>query len=366
MPVYNSCLSVLLEKWSESAQKGESFLIFDTLSSMSLDVIMQCAFSFKSDCQTAKLQHPYVDVCSNLVDLCSDRIMNPLYLVDWLYLLTPHGRKTNKMCKLVHQHAENIFSERKSALSCNDKEKGNEASKNENGKASRNLDFLDILLMARDDEGKGMSDLEIRNEVDTFMFEGHDTTTSAMSWTFYCLAQHPEHQVKVCEEVRSILMGREWLEFDDLSHLNYTMWCMKEAMRLYPPVFSFYRKTHKEVEIGQFVIPKDVHIGIHPIIIHRNGNIWDNPMEYDPLRFLPCNLEKHAPYDYIPFSAGSRNCIGQNFAINEMKIVIGMIVNRFLLKVDKSHHVEMVPRVELRKKMTSNYVWKLIMRKRRS
>ena len=346
VPVYNSCLSVLLDKWSESAQKGESVLIFDTLRSMSLD-IMQCAFSFKSDCHTAKVQHPYVDACSNLVYLCSDRIMNPLYLVDWLYWLTPHGRKTNKMCKLVHQHAENIIADRKSAFSCNDKEKSHEASMNENGKASRNLDFLDILLMVKDEEGKGMSNLEIRNEVDTFMFEGHDTPTSAISWTLYCLAQYPEHQDKVREEVRSILKGREWLKFDDLSYLNYTMWWMKEAMRFYPPVFSFYRKTTKEVEIGQYVIPKDVHIAIYPIMIHRNGNIWENPMEYEPLHFQPCNLEKHAPYDYIPFSAGSRNCIGQNFALNEMKVVIEMIVSRFLLKVDKSHHVEMLPRVVL-------------------
>ena len=349
IPVYNSCLSVLLDKWSVSIQKGESVLLFDTLSSMSLDIIMQCAFSFKSDCQTAKVQHPYVDACSNLVYLCSDRIMNPLYLVDWLYWLTPHGRKTNKMCKLVHQHAENIIADRKATLNCND-EINYDASIGENDIERRNLDFLDILLVARDEEGKGMSDLEIRNEVDTFMFEGHDTTTSAMSWTLYCLAQHPQYQDKVREEVRNVLMGREWLDFDDLNHLNYTMWCIKEAMRLYPPVFSFYRNTSEEVEIGKYVIPKDITIRIATFMIHRNANIWENPMEYDPLRFQPDNMKKHAPYDYIPFSAGSRNCIGQIFAMNELKVVIGTIVNSFSLMVDENHHVEMVLRVVLRAK----------------
>lgn len=351
IPVYTDCLSVLLSRWSVSASKKEPVKLFDSLSCMSLDIILQCAFSFKSDCQSANVRHPYVSACSELVHLCSDRIMNPLYVIDWLYWLTPHGRKTSRLCNFVHRHAENIITERKVALqSVLSGSATDDALRKEVSKTRKYLDFLDILLTAKDDNGNGMSNLEVRNEVDTFMFEGHDTTTSGMSWTLYCLAQHPEHQDKVREEVRNVLMGREWLEYDDLKELKYTSWCIKEAMRLYPPVFYFFRKTTDDVQLNDLLIPKGITIAIETFLIHRNIHIWERPNEYDPLRFQPANMEKRGPYDYIPFSAGSRNCIGQIFAMNEMKVVIGTIVNRFVLKVDETHKVEIVPRVVLRTK----------------
>ncbi len=351
VPVYNECLAVLLKKWSKSAFDDEPVKLFDSLCPLSLDIILRCAFSFKSDCQTTEVKHPYVTACSELVHLCADRIMNPLYLIDWLYWRLPHGRKTKRLCDYVHKHSEDIISQRKRDLEdILHGNMSNDALFKEVSKTRKYLDFLDILLTAVDEEGKGMGDLEIRNEVDTFMFEGHDTTTSAMSWTLYCLAQHPEHQDKVREELRSVLMGREWLEYEDLKELKYTSWCIKEAMRLYPPVFFFFRKTTSEVKMNNRLVPKGVTVAVETLLIHRNGNIWERPNEYDPLRFQPENFEKHGPYDYIPFSAGHRNCIGQNFAMNEMKVVIGTIVNHFVLKVDKTHVVEIVPKVILRTK----------------
>ena len=343
VPVYNSCLSILLYKWTAAMQRGEAVFLFDALSLMSLDIIMQSAFSFQSNCQQAKVQMPYVKACSELIYLCSDRIMNLLHMVDSIYWFTPQGRRTRQACNLVHEHAEKVISERRVSLDHNN-------TSDEPETRHKYLDFLDNLLMERDEEGKGMTDLEIRNEVDRFMFEGHDSTTSAMSWTLYCLARHPQHQDKVREEVRNILKGREWLEYEDLKLLNYTMWCIKEAMRLYPPVVSFFRKSVEDIQVGEFTVPADTILRINLFLIHRNANVWENPNEYNPLRFLPSNMEKHGPYDYIPFSAGSRNCIGQNFAMNEMKVVVGTVVNRFKLKLDETHRVEMVPRVILRSK----------------
>ena len=335
--VYNDCLSVLLDKWSQSTSKKEPVKLFDSLLFLSLDIILQCAFSFKSGCQRNKVQHPYVLACQESLHMVTDRIINPLYVVDWLYWLTPHGRKMKRLCSLVHQYAETVIADRKVVLG--------------GTKVPRQyLDFLDILLVAKDEDGKGMTDLEIRNEVDTFMFGGHDTTTTAMSWTLYCLAGHPEHQDKVREEVRSVLMGREWLEYEDLKNLKYTTWCIKEAMRLYPPVVYFFRKTTDDIKLDDYLIPKGITIGIHTFVIHRNAHIWERPNEYDPTRFQPANMEKHGPYDYIPFSAGSRNCIGRNFAMNEMKVVVGTIVSRFSLRLDETHKVEMVPRMILKTK----------------
>ena len=344
--IYNSCVSILLDGWYKSAQEGKSVLVFKTICSMSLDIIQQCAFSFKSNCQDEKTQHPYARSCNEIIQHISNRGLNPIYRINWIYWCTAHGRKMKKLCKLVHDHAEGVIAERKAVLAALDEERVSDVQGKT--KTKKKLDFLDILLMARDEEGNGMSDLEIRNEVDTFMFEGHDTTTSGMSWTLYCLAQHPQHQDKIREEVRSVLKGREWLEYEDLKHLSYTMWCIKEAMRLYPPVFNFFRKTTKEIRVGEYVLPKGTNVTIASYYIHHNEDIWENPMEYNPLRFQPSNMEKHGPYDYIPFSAGSRNCIGQNFAMNEMKVVIGTIINHFQLRLDSHHQVDLLPTVVLR------------------
>lgn len=344
--VYNTAVKGLIGKWLAASAKNKPVLLFDSLSLMSLDIILQCAFSYKSDCQIVK--HPYVKSVYELIELVTDRFFTPLQHIDWLYYLSPSGRRTKEACRIVHEHSERVIRERKNALSL-DGRSGDDLVEIAKRKG-KYLDFLDILLSAVDDEGKGLTDQEIRDEVDTFMFEGHDTTTSGMSWTLYLLAKHPEHQQKVREEVREVLAGREWLEYDDLANLKYTQWCIKEAMRLYPPVFNVYRVASKDIEVDGHTLPKGTKIGVFIFTIHRHPDLWERPNEFDPLRFRPDNVEGRHPYAYLPFAAGPRNCIGQNFAMNEMRVVIATIINMFSLSLVEDHKVEVVPRVVLRTK----------------
>ena len=351
VPVYNSCLQQLFQKWDAIAGHNDPVMLFDTISSFSLDIILQCAFSFRSNCQKEGTRPPYIRGVYQLVESVADRFFNPVYYFDWIYFLTSSGRQVKDACKIVHAHAEMVIKERKQALGLEqnigvvDSQQLFEAIAK-----SRKLDFLDILLTATDEDGVGLTDLEIRNEVDTFMFEGHDTTTSGVCWTLYCLAKYPEHQNKVREEVRSILSGRECLEYNDLKDLKYTQWCIKEAMRLYPPVFDIFRETHSEIELDGHKVPKGVWLSIAIISLHHNPEIWPNPEEFDPLRFEPSNVKGRDPYAYLAFSAGSRNCIGQNFAINEERVAVASIVNRYRLSVVEGHVVEMLPTVVLRAK----------------
>ena len=353
--VYNSCLEVMLTKWSESVKRNEPIELFDSVSLLSLDVVMQCALTFKSDCQRVSIKHPYIKAVCDMVQLSTDRFMNPLYHSNWLYALTPSGYRTRKACKIFHDHSTAIIRERKHILGLDTRQRATMAPQHDEllenvSETRRYLDFLDILLTTVDEDGNGLSDREIRDEVDTFMFEGHDTTTSGISWTLYCLAKYPEHQSKVREEVRNVLMGREWLTYDDLKDLKYTQWCIKEAMRLYPPVFQVYRRSSEDIVLDGHLVPKNTQLGIFIYMIHHHPDVWENPEKFDPLRFHPSNAEKRHPYAYIPFSAGPRNCIGQYFAMNEEKIVVGTVVNRFVLSLVKGHKVEMVPRVVLRTK----------------
>jgi cytochrome P450 len=113
---------------------------------------------------------------------------------------------------------------------------------------SRHLDFLDVLLTAISDKGEGFTEKEIQDEIYSFMFAGHDTNTSGMCWALYCLAKHPEHQEKVRDEVRRVLDGREEIEYEDLKELKYTLWCVKEAMRLYPPILQYFARPRAKLK----------------------------------------------------------------------------------------------------------------------
>ena len=354
--VYSSCLQHFFQKWDECAVQKKTVLVFETISSMSLDIILQCAFSFKSNCQKESNRPPYIQGVLQLSESMNERFFNPFYQIDWIFFLTPAGQRMRRACKIVHTHAEMVIEERRKALGLIHGGSGGGKFSTESGKVLKNitklrqLDFLDILLTAVDDDGKGLKDIEIRNEVDTFMFEGHDTTTCGMSWTLYCLAMHPEHQDKVREEVHRVLNGRKTLEYEDLKELKYTQMCIKEAMRLYPPVFVVFREASRDIEIDRYKIPKGVWLAVATYQLHHNPNVWPEPEKFDPLRFDPERVKERDPYAYLAFSAGSRNCIGQNFAINEEKVVVASVVNRYRLSVVEDHVVEMLPVVVLRAK----------------
>ena len=341
--VSNSCLDIMLEQWQRSADKKEPVKVFDSVSFLTLDILLQCAFSYKSDCQRTRKSAPYVNAIYTLLLLAVNRFLNPIHHIDWIYWLTSSGREMRKQCNIVHKQSEKVIKERKKALGLEgegaDRDKALEVAKQQR----KYLDFLDILLTAADEDGSGLTDLEIRDEADTFMFEGHDTTTSGISWTLYCLAKYPEHQEKIRDEVRNVLMGREWLEYDDLKELKYTHWCIKEAMRLYPPVLEIHRQLSKDTELNGIVIPKGTRVTVNMPSLHHHPDIWENPNEYDPLRFHPSNAEGRDPYAYFPFAAGHRNCIGQTFALNEERVVIATILNNFRISLVPDHRVVPTP-----------------------
>ena len=344
VPVFNSCLQILIKKWRNSATSLESVFAFKDIGKLTLDIIMRCAFSSESNCQLSD-SHQYINSVSALKTLLLDRrqsIFSDTKLDFVYYNFTCQGRKFKQICQMVHEYTEGVIRERKKALKIAKKRTMSEAiTEQRAGKCNKKLDLLDVLLTTRDEDGNGLTDLEIREETDTFLFAGHDTTSSGISWTLYCLAKYPEHQDKVREEVREVLMEREWLEYEDLKKLKYTTWCIKEAMRLYPPATDFVRSTTQDRDIDGHMIPKGMLVLLNTFLIHRHPDTWENPNEYDPLRFNPSNSEGRHPHAFIPFASGYHNCIGQNFALIEVKTVIATIINEFQITLDETCKVEM-------------------------
>lgn len=331
----------MLDKWETRANTNESLELFEHVSLMTLDSILKCAFSHNSHCQTEGGTNAYIKAVYELSNLINLRFRIFPYHNNLIFYLSPHGYRYRKARRVAHSHTEKVIRQRKEELK-EEKELGRI-------QAKRNLDFLDILLLARDEKQQGLSDEDIRAEVDTFMFEGHDTTASGISFIFYCLACHPAHQ-KICrEEIMQVLDGRDTMEWEDLSKIPYTTMCIKESLRLYPPVPGMSRKITKPMTFfdGR-TLPAGSHVGTSVFGIHRNSAVWENPDVFDPLRFQPEVAAKRSPHAFVPFSAGPRNCIGQNFAMNEMKVATALTLKRYQLIEDPTLKPKIIPRLVLR------------------
>ncbi|KAL4240868.1 hypothetical protein ACF0H5_001653 [Mactra antiquata] len=332
MAVYNDSASILMNKLGKFADDKSQFEMFQQVCLLTLDIILRCAFSYDIDVQRTGETHPYVQAVSDLALANSNRIRNPLVAKDFIYYRTSAGKKYQKDCDFVHGIAEDIINKRRKVLETSGPSKG-----------GKYLDFLDILLTAKDENGVGLSDMDIRNEVDTFLFEGHDTTASAISWILYSLAQHQEYQKKCQEEIDEILQGRESDEilWSDLPKFEYLGMCIKEGMRLHSPVAIVARVTTKPFELDGIVAPPDTNVMVNIWMLHHNEHVWGKDhMEFKPDRFSKDNAAKMDPYQFVPFSGGPRNCIGQNFAMNEEKVVLAKLLHNFTFKLVPGHCVK--------------------------
>ncbi|XP_040594561.1 cytochrome P450 4F4 isoform X4 [Mesocricetus auratus] len=334
--IFNDSTNIMHAKWQRLASGGSARLdMFENTSLMTLDSLQKCVFSFDSNCQEKPSE--YISAILELSALVSKRYQQLLLHIDSLYQLTPDGIRFHKACRLVHDFTDAVIQDRRRTLPSKD---GDDVLK---AKAKcKTLDFIDVLLLAKDEDGKELSDEDIRAEADTFMFEGHDTTASGLSWILYNLARHPEYQERCRQEVWELLRDREpqEIEWDDLAQLPFLTMCIKESLRLHPPVTVISRCCTQDIGLPDGrVIPKGVVCIINIFATHHNPTVWPDPEVYDPFRFDPENVKDRSPLAFIPFSAGPRNCIGQTFAMNEMKVALALTLLRFrVLPDDKEPH----------------------------
>lgn len=192
-------------------------------------------------------------------------------------------------------------------------------------------DLLSMLMLSQDEEGNFMDDKQLRDEVATLFAAGHETTSNALSWTWYLLAQHPEVEAKLHEEVDRVLQGRQ-PTLEDLKALTYTTQILKESMRLYPPAWILNgRIALEDVEIGGYTIPKGSTIFISPYVMHHLPTHFDEPETFKPERFTP-EFEKELPkFAYMPFGGGPRVCIGNAFAMMEAQLILATIAQKYQL-----------------------------------
>jgi cytochrome P450 len=213
---------------------------------------------------------------------------------------------------------------------------------------SDSADLLSMLLSARDEEtGEAMTDEQLRVEVTTFLLAGQETTSLALTWAWYLLSQHPGAQRRLEEEIDAVLNGRP-PEYTDLVNLPYTRMVIDETMRLYPPAWGFSRQALADDELGGFHLPRGWLAFIIPYVLHRLPAFWQDPDAFDPDRFLPERSSDRPKFVYLPFGAGPRQCIGNQFALIEAHLVVATLAQGYRLHLVPRHRVEPWPLITLR------------------
>ena len=198
-------------------------------------------------------------------------------------------------------------------------------------------DLLSMLLRARDEDGGRLSRRQLRDEVMTLMFAGHDTTALTLTWCWYLLAQHAEAEHRLHAELADVLGGRA-PTVDDVPSLTYTAMVVNEVLRLYRPAWGIAREAVEDCQIGGYHVPKGSIVLMSQSVMHRDPRYFEDPDSFRPERWAN-NLAKRLPkYAYFPFGGGQRLCIGNSFALMESALLIATIAQsyRFELAADRA------------------------------
>uniref|UniRef100_A0A0N4ZXQ8 Cytochrome P450 4V2 n=1 Tax=Parastrongyloides trichosuri TaxID=131310 RepID=A0A0N4ZXQ8_PARTI len=331
MKVFNNESKILVGELSKNTNIEGDFDVFPYMKRCALDIICDTSMGRKVNAQTNH-NHPYVLAVQKLNILTFKYLRMPWLWIKPIWYLSGFGYTYDNTLNLVTNFTKKIINEK---ISDNKKKISikNNIIEEENVIGKKKA-FLDLLI-EKTEEGN-LNYQDICEEVDTFMFEGHDTTSSNLSWTIWCLSHYPECQKKVIEEINEIFGNSDRdVTFEDLSELKYLEMCIKESLRIFPSVPLFSRLVEEDFTLEGFTIPKGSTVVISPLIVHRNKNVFKNPLIYNPDNFLPENVSKRNSYSFIPFSAGPRNCIGQKFALYEEKVVLAWLFRNFSITSNK-------------------------------
>ncbi|KAG9347000.1 hypothetical protein JZ751_005927 [Albula glossodonta] len=322
LEVMNEQAVILTEKLGKQAGRGP-FNCFSFITLCALDIICETAMGKKIYAQSNS-DSEYVRSVYKMSDIITRRQRTPWYWPDCIYYLLGEGKEHNRILKVLHSFTESVIRER--AECANSVESDSDSDQG----LRRRRAFLDMLLKTTDEDGNGLSHKDIQEEVDTFMFEGHDTTAASMNWALYLLGSHPEEQRRVKQELWEVFGSSDRpVGADDLRRLRYLECVIKESLRLFPAVPLFARSICEDCHINGFKVPKGVNAVIIPYALHRDPRYFPDPEEFRPERFLPENSAGRHPYAFIPFSAGPRNCIGQRFAMMEEKVILAWVLRNF-------------------------------------
>jgi cytochrome P450 len=296
----------MMERWETLAASRQSFDVLPDLMRLTLNIVSEALFSTNLESDIA--------VIKETLDVGREYTVDRAWSVVRVPQQLPTRRKLHHRRSLANFHAildRMVEERRKSSAQIND--------------------LLSMLMDARDEDGAPMSAKQLRDEMATLLTAGHETTTLVLAWALFLIGSNPGVAERMSGEV-GFLNGRA-PGYEDLSRLRYTRNVAEETMRLYPPVWVLSRTAIGDDEMGGFKIPAGSEILIFPYVTHRHPKWWAEPDKFDPERFLPERTVGRLRGAYLPFGLGPRTCIGLNFAMTEILVVLALIMQRFRLEL---------------------------------
>jgi cytochrome P450 len=312
----------MLDSWQEKSERN----IHEDLMRVTLEIVAQCLYGAEVTDAAERVGKAMEVVTESFVANASLALLFSFEIPVFLA-----RRESRAICEL-NEIIGNIIRERRCSNHARE-------------------DLLEMLLRARDVDGKPMSDMQLRDEMMTLFLAGHETTAIALSWACYLIAQNPRVETELTEELQAVVGDRVPTP-DDLPQLRYTEMVLKEAMRLYPAVWGIGRKALKECELGGYRVPAGSNIFILQWRTQRDPRFFPDPEQFDPERWRedPIRSGKIPRFAYFPFGGGPRVCVGASFAMMEATLLLAMMQQKYHFENVPGHPIELLATVTLRPK----------------
>ncbi|XP_058117984.1 cytochrome P450 4d2-like [Anopheles ziemanni] len=314
---------------------GPEFDVHFPLRYCTMDVISETAMGIQLQCQSnPKVQ--FVEASEAMIDIVHKRIFNPFVSNNFIYSLTKAGKRQKEIVKVLNNFMDTVIQERK--------QNDNAALESIEGNRSMKMTFLDLLLQTRYD-GEPLPDEDIRGEVNTFMFAGHETITSCVSFALYYLSRNPTIQQKLYDEIVSVYgadgnVRSATITHASLQQLKYMEMVIKETLRMNPSIPLIGRTSAGDMIVDGVAIPAGTEVMINIYIMHNDPDQYPEPDRFLPERFE--NEDGKTTFSYLPFSAGIRSCIGQRYAMLEMKtILVKLLANYRLMPCKQENELQL-------------------------
>lgn len=313
----------MLAEW----ENGETIDIRSETVRLTIKIVVDLMFGVEIDDTTARSIQQHLNTIG---ESQSDSGVRQLVLPDWLHRTGPQFQRALDGLRGI---MDDIIRERQQAGPA--------------GKMSddNRIDFLSVMLSAHDRETE-VDDTFLRDEAMTILLAGHDTTSLAITYAIYLIAQHPEVVDRLRNEADTISTDSA-LTFSDVHGLEYTDHVLREAMRLYPPVPIVPREPRVDVRLNRYRIPAGSLLLMSQWVVQRDPRWYDDPETFDPSRWQPERAKTRPKYAYFPFGAGPRVCIGKPIAELEAKLIISAIMQRYQLDLAMDEPLDVEPNVTL-------------------
>ncbi len=313
----------MLGRWDLSVARGLPVDAWHEMVRLTLSIV--CTTLFGVD--ISKVSDGVGEAHSICLQHANHRIVSLFALPE--AIPTPDNRRYQRSVSLIHDVIDRLITERRDS--------GEDTG-----------DLLSTLAFARyEDTGELMDREQLRAEIITLFLNGHETVSDALGWAFFLLSKQPLVARRLHQELATVLGGRT-PTMDDLPKLQYTSWVIQETMRLFPPAWVIERDTLEADEVGGYQLPGRSTVILSQWATHRHPDFWENPEGFDPERFSPERVAERHRFAYFPFGGGPRLCVGSNFAMMEMTLILATIAQRYELDLVPGHSVVMEPVITLR------------------